>query len=115
MKKGNKEVLTFEDEELKEEKVVEEENKDEEIKKVVSEIKPLKVKKKKTGAKKMSLFGMIFGAVWIVVWSSLKFTILHNVRMQDIIYSGLAVGGIFAPVTLSIILDKIKGIKFGDK
>ena len=70
-------------------------------------------------AKGVSLVGQIIGAVWIGGWNAFQFIhdILNNIHVDvtDIIYSGVAVVACFSPVYVSIILDKIKDIRFGDK
>ena len=72
---------------------------------------------KKAGAKEYSLLGQIFAALWIVVWSALKFykgiTSGQSVEVTDIIYSGIAIAACFSPVYVSILFDKIKAIRFG--
>ena len=76
-------------------------------------------KNKKAGAKEYSLLGQIFAAIWIVVWSALKFykgiANGQEVEVTDIIYSGIAIAACFSPVYVSILFDKIKAIRFGDK
>ncbi len=73
---------------------------------------------KKTGAKEYSLLGQIFAALWIMVWSALKFyksiSSGQAVEVTDIIYSGIAIAACFSPVYVSILFDKIKAIRFGD-
>lgn len=73
---------------------------------------------KKVGAKEYSLFGQIFAALWIMVWSALKFykgiASSQTVEVTDIIYSGIAIAACFSPVYVSILFDKIKAIRFGD-
>lgn len=67
--------------------------------------------------KKVSLLGQIVAVVWVSGWCAFKFVSggIANVEINDIILSGVAVAGCFSPVYLSIILDKIKDIRFGDK
>lgn len=73
----------------------------------------------KKGAKDYSLFGQIFAAVWVGGWNAFQFTkdILTgtHIEVTDIIYSGVAIAACFSPVYVSIIFDKIKAIRFGDK
>ncbi len=59
--------------------------------------------------KDLSLFGMILAAAWVGGFSAWKFLSmgLAEVELQDIILSGLTVGGCFAPVIVSIWLDKL--------
>ena len=68
-------------------------------------------------AKDVSLLSQIIGAVWIGGWNAFQFVhdILNgnHVDVQDIVYSGIAVVACFSPVYLSIVLDKIKSIRFG--
>ncbi len=77
-----------------------------------AEIKKEK-KHKKLKAKTASLVGMILSVVWIVIWCSLKFTgVFASIQVSEVLYSGLAIGGVFAPVSVGIIFDKVKDIKF---
>lgn len=69
---------------------------------------------KKLKAKPVSLIGQIVAAVWIGGWSS--FFIIKNInelRITDIILSGLAIAACFTPVYFNLIMDKIKDIKLG--
>lgn len=69
-------------------------------------------------AKNVSLIGQIVGAVWIAGICGFMFIykVLHNqqVEVQDVLLSGIALVACFCPVYLSIILDKIKSIRFGE-
>lgn len=69
----------------------------------------------KKGAKDYSLFAQIISAIWIAGWNAFQFIkIIFNggrIEVIDIIISGLAIAGCFAPVYVSIVLDKIKEIK----
>lgn len=69
-------------------------------------------------AKGVSLIGQIVGAIWIGGWNAFQFLfkILHgqSVDVNDIVYSGIAVVACFSPVYVSILLDKIKALRFGD-
>jgi len=67
-----------------------------------------KAKKATPTGKDLSLFGMILAAVWVGGFSAWKFLDqgLAEVELQDIILSGLTVGGCFAPVIVSIWMDK---------
>ncbi|PIE98618.1 MAG: hypothetical protein CR988_02330 [Treponema sp.] len=78
---------------------------------------PIEIKKeekpKKLKAKTASLIGMILSVVWIVLWCSLKFIgVFSSIQVSEVLYSGLAIGGVFAPVSVGIIFDKVKDIKF---
>lgn len=67
-------------------------------------------------AKTLSLIGQIIMAVWIAGYSSFKF--LSNpgdIKIEDIIFSGVGIASSFSPVYVSIIMDKIKEIRFGGK
>jgi hypothetical protein len=66
------------------------------------------VKKTIPTGKDLSLFGMILAAVWVGGFSAWKFLSqgMATVPLQDIILSGLTVGGCFAPVIVSIWMDK---------
>lgn len=72
---------------------------------------------KKAGAKDYSLAGQIFAAIWIVLWSALKFAkgIMSGqvIEVTDIIYSGIAIAACFSPVYVSILFDKVREIRFG--
>lgn len=69
----------------------------------------------KKGAKDYSLFAQIISAIWIAGWNSFQFIKIimtgNSISVIDIIISGLAIAGCFAPVYVSIVLDKIKEIK----
>lgn len=71
--------------------------------------------KEKKGAKEYSLLAQIIASIWIAGWNSFQFVraILAGgkVDVKDIIISGLAVAGCFAPVYVSIIVDKVKEIR----
>jgi hypothetical protein len=69
---------------------------------------------KKIGAKDTSHAGMIIGAIWIAGWSAWKFIARPDlIVVTDIIYSGIGIAACFAPVYFSILMDKIKDIRFG--
>lgn len=76
-------------------------------------------KEEKAGAKEYSLFGQIFAAIWVGGWNSVQFVkdIIsgNHIEVTDIIYSGIAIAACFSPVYVSILFDKIKAIRFGDK
>lgn len=65
-------------------------------------------------AKSASLWGQIIAALWVAGWTAYKF-ITSPVDVNDIIFSGLAIAGCFSPVYFSLMLDKIKDIKWGQK
>jgi|GEM_PF-803552 len=66
--------------------------------------------KKKTGAKEYSLFAQDFASVWIIVLTLCKGFGIVSLETNDIIYSGIAIAGIFMPVYFSIWLEKIRDI-----
>lgn len=76
--------------------------------------------KKKKGAKEYSLFAQVIAAVWIGGWSALKFVKIiasgnfASLDMMEIIFSAFSIAACFTPVYFSIVMDKIKSIKFGD-
>lgn len=72
-------------------------------------------KKKKGKAKISSLIAQIIAAVWVAVWSAMKFIKASgDINISDVIFSGFAIAACFSPVYFSLILDKIKNIRFGD-
>lgn len=72
-------------------------------------------KKKKGKAKISSLIAQIIAAVWVAVWSAMKFIKSSgDINISDVIFSGFAIAACFSPVYFSLILDKIKNIRFGD-
>lgn len=70
-------------------------------------------KKGKGPAKKTSFAAQIFSAVWIAVLTICKGFGFIGLETGDIIYSGIAIAGIFMPVYFSIWMDKIRDIKLG--
>jgi hypothetical protein len=66
-------------------------------------------------AKHTDFFAKIFAATWIVALMILKGLGIIELDTWDIIYSGAAITAIFAPVWISIWLDKIAAIKGGGK
>jgi len=68
---------------------------------------------KKAGAKQYSLFAQIFASAWIIVLTLCKGFGVISLETSDIIYSGIAIAGIFMPVYFSIWLEKIRDIKLG--
>lgn len=76
--------------------------------------------KKKTGkAKITSLVAQTLAAFWIGFWNALQFAKMiksgMHIEVTDIILSGLSIAACFSPVYFSMIMDKIKNIRFGDK
>ena len=72
-------------------------------------------KKKKGKAKISSLIAQIIAAVWVAVWSAMKFIKASgDINISDVIFSGFAIAACFSPVYFSLILAKIKNIRFGD-
>ena len=75
--------------------------------------------KKERGAKDYSLFAQIFAAVWITGWHIFKFARIimagqfSEITTTDIVFSGFSVAACFVPVYFSIIMDKIREIRFG--
>jgi hypothetical protein len=65
--------------------------------------------------KKLTKTAMILAAVWIGGNSLAKGILLcfgkQYLDMLDILTSGMAIAGVFAPFYISIILDKLKEIK----
>ena len=66
----------------------------------------------KIKAKTTSHLAQIISAVWIAGWSSYAFITGKSIQIESIIISGIAIAGTFTPVYSSILLDKIKDIKF---
>lgn len=61
-----------------------------------------------------SFRGKIFGIIWIAVWCSVKWILdLHYIEVHNIIWSGIAIAAVFAPVDISKIADKINIFKRG--
>lgn len=76
----------------------------------------VKTEEKQNGSKKeYTFFAQIIASVWVAGWNAFQFvkTILDGgkVDVLDIVISGFAIAGCYAPVYVSIILDKIKDIK----
>lgn len=73
--------------------------------------------KKSLSAKTTSLITQGLAAVWIAVWNALQFVQMikgqQYIAVTDIILSGLSIAACFSPVYFSIIMDKIKSIRFG--
>jgi hypothetical protein len=66
-------------------------------------------------AKHTDLVTKIFAALWIVVLMILKGLGKIDLNVWDIVGSGAAITAIFAPVWVSLWLDKIAAIKGGGK
>lgn len=66
----------------------------------------------KIKAKTTSHLAQIISAAWIAGWSSYTFITGKPIQIESIIISGIAIAGTFTPVYSSILLDKIKDIKF---
>lgn len=68
--------------------------------------------KKSVGAKEFTLLAQVIAALWIAFWNGSKFaTAPLQVDTFDVIISGLAIAGCFAPVYVSIFLDKLANLK----
>lgn len=63
-----------------------------------------------------SLWAQIFASLWIASWSAFKFLRApERIDIGDVMLSGVGIAGCFIPVYFSIIMDKIKDIRFGPK
>lgn len=66
-------------------------------------------------AKGASLWGQIIAAVWIGGWHAAQFardlTAGRHIESTEIVMSGVAIAGCFAPVFLNLFMDKIKEIR----
>lgn len=61
-----------------------------------------------------SLVAQIIAAIWIASWSAVKFIKAPDaIGIDDVIFSGMGIAACFLPVYFSIIMDKIKDIRFG--
>ncbi len=70
---------------------------------------------KKLTAKSLSKAAMICATLWVAVLTIMRgIGLLEELSETDIIYSGVAMVGFWSPTYLSIWLDKIKQIRFGD-
>ncbi|MCR5219186.1 hypothetical protein [Treponema sp.] len=65
-------------------------------------------------AKKLSLVAMIGATVWIAVLTILKSCKIIDITIKDIVESAAAMVAIWCPTYVSLWLDKIKLIRFGD-
>ena len=76
-------------------------------------------KKKKGKAKITSLVAQALAARWLGFWNALQFANMlktgSHIEVTDIIFSGLSLAACFSPVYFSMMMDKIKNIRFGDK
>lgn len=71
---------------------------------------------KKLTAKALSKAAMISATMWVAVLTIMRgIGLLRELNETDIIYSGVAMVGFWSPTYLSIWLDKIKQIRFGDE
>lgn len=77
-------------------------------------------KKKNASAKEISKWSMVIAGLWIgllslvkAFWGFFEAEAQFGLTMDEIIFSGVALAGIFTPVYLSIILEKIKDIRLG--
>ncbi len=71
---------------------------------------------KKLTAKSLSKAAMICATLWVAVLTIMRgIGLLEELSETDIIYSGVAMVGFWSPTYLSIWLDKIKQIRFGDE
>lgn len=68
---------------------------------------------KKTDAKNLSKWGQVVAALWIALICIWKFYKMEPeaIDVQDVLLSGLAIGGCFSPTFVSIWLDKLVDIK----
>ncbi len=75
-----------------------------------------KKEKKELQAKPVSLKSQLIAALWVAGWSAFKFIREPmNISIKDVLLSGIGIAACFSPVYLSIVLDKVKEIRFGDK
>lgn len=75
-----------------------------------------KQEEKKLRAKPVSLIGQIVAALWVGGYGS--YYIIKNIstiNVWDIIVLGLAIAACFSPVYFSLLLDKIKDIRWGGR
>ena len=76
----------------------------------------LETSKHELQAKPISLKSQLIAALWIAGWSAFKFILKPAaISVKDVLFSGLGIAACFSPVYLSIVMDKIKEIRFGDK
>ena len=76
----------------------------------------LEKSKRELQAKPVSLKSQLIAAIWIAGWSAFKFLRTPlDISVKDVLFSGIGIAACFSPVYLSIVLDKVKEIRFGDK
>lgn len=76
----------------------------------------LEKSKRELQAKPVSLKSQLIAAIWIAGWSAFKFMRTPlDISVKDVLFSGIGIAACFSPVYLSIVLDKVKEIRFGDK
>ena len=69
---------------------------------------------KELTAKGCSKGAMLFSSAWVAILTILRGLRIVELEITDIIYSGIAIVAVWSPTYLSIWLDKIKAIRFGD-
>ena len=82
---------------------------------------------KKSSPKQISFFAMIISGVWIAILSLVKAfwgvlgvliaplkDVHFGLTIGDIAFSGVILAAVFTPIYFSVILDKIKEIKWGN-
>lgn len=81
-----------------------------------SQSEKLEKSKRELQAKPVSLKSQLIAAIWIAGWSAFKFLRTPlDISVKDVLFSGIGIAACFSPVYLSIVLDKVKEIRFGDK
>ena len=71
-------------------------------------------KEKIVTAKNCSKGAMIFASAWVAILTILRGLKIVELEETDIIYSGVSIVAMWSPTYLSMWLDKIKAIRFGD-
>jgi hypothetical protein len=66
-------------------------------------------------AKTSSHIAMMIAVLWVGTLTILKGLKIITLEIQDIIFSGGTIAAVFSPTFVSIWLDKIKDIKWGNK
>lgn len=69
----------------------------------------------KAGAKLCSRLAMVFSSAWIAVLTVCKGAKLIDLSIDEIIFSGVAIVGIWCPTFVSVYMDKIKEIREAGK
>ena len=64
-------------------------------------------------AKTASKAAQVFAALWVITLTILKGFRIIQLEVDEIIYTAVAIVGIFSPVYISIWLEKIRDIRFG--